>query len=116
MSKHQKTISVYAAGGAAINIVGPLLSLPQDERDPGFAKLNIALLDTSRSNLPDVPHVEDHFYHVEGRGEDKTDGSGKVRATNLKATQSAAPDILHRFAPGNLNIIISSGSGGKQAA
>lgn len=107
-----KSVRVFACGGASLNIVGPLLSLPQDQRDPGFAKLDIALLDTSRSNLPNVAHVEDHFYHVEGRGEDKTDGSGKVRATNLKATQSAAPDILHRFEPGHLNIVVSSGSGG----
>lgn len=108
------TIRLYCAGGAAINIMKSL-HRADDGSEDGFADLKLTFIDTSRSNLDRKNFsaaLEKDFYHVQGLGDIKVDGSGKVRDTNYKAMQLAVPDILHQFPPGDLNILVHSASGG----
>lgn len=110
MSKDNRVV-VYAAGGCAINIITPLANELSDTQ--GYAKMEIAAIDTSRSNL--LKHYDTSkmpFYFIENRNMEVTDGSGKVRSTNLQAVQQSIPDILAQHRPGDLNIVLHSGSGG----
>ena len=102
-------VQLYLCGGAAINIGGNFVERA-NQPHPGFADLGVVLLDTSRSNLP--PELDSHFYHIQGVDEEGTDGSGKVRSANYKAMVEALPEILHQYPPGDLSIIVHSGSGG----
>lgn len=112
MSNKEATLAVYACGGAAINIVAPLLQGVKTDEDQGYAKINYALIDTSRSNVMGIRGAEEYFYMVDGRSSSPTDGSGKVRSTNLPAVRQSVPEILAQFMPGDLSVVISSASGG----
>ena len=111
MSTTQNMVRIYMAGGCAINIGSSLFRSKTGAlaADDGFAKIDCCYIDTSASNTP--AYLKDEFYHIEGV-DDILDGSGKVRATNYKAVRQAIPDILHRYKPGDLNILIHSASGG----
>lgn len=99
------TMNIYGAGGAACNILNSLKTYAGQKTD-GFAQLGLYYIDTSRSNLdPDVS--EDHVYLLEG-----CDGAGKKRATHHLAIAESANDILHRFKPADVNVVIHSVSGG----
>lgn len=102
------TLTVYAAGGCAINIVSPLLTKIQ-ENTPGYANIQIGMIDTSHSNLK--TDSGKNFFHISSR-EHETDGSGKVRATNFQAVRQVSPQVLDTFEPGDLNIVLHSTSGG----
>lgn len=105
-----RKIRIYACGGAALNICRPLYDGRHHDQ-PGFADVDIALIDTSRSNVA-VSSAE-NFYHIQSINGERVDGSGKVRDTNFKAALKAAPQILHQFKPsGDLNIVMHSASGG----
>lgn len=104
------TIRLYAAGGAAINIVSDLYQETLAPKSPGFAKLEFAFLDTSDSNVTEKTKAS--FYHVRSLTGESIDGSGKVRATNSKAVSTAIPEIIECFPPGDLSIVIHSGGGG----
>ncbi len=109
MSIKDNRISIYAIGGCGINITLPLLKVAaKDEK--GYANMTFGMVDTSHSNLPDGG-FESSFIHV-GNRRGLTDGSGKIRATNADIARQAVPDILSRWEPGDLNIVIHSGSGG----
>lgn len=104
------TLRIYAAGGAAINIVREVYRPEGQGNEPGFANMEITFLDTSRSNMP--KNADKDFYLVQSVGEAKVDGSGKVRSTNYDAVQIAIPEILHRHPASDLNIVVHSASGG----
>ena len=85
----KNTVSIYAAGGCAINAISELIPMIHPEiENPGYAQLRLTLLDTSHSNLP-KDFDRKAFYFVDGSKDQSTDGSGKVRATNLEAIQRA---------------------------
>lgn len=105
----QNKVTVYAVGGCGINIVSPLMMVAAKDAK-GYADLTFGLIDTSHSNLPDVG-ADSHFYHIGSRHE-LTDGSGKVRATNVDYAKQAVPHIVTKWEPGDLNIVVHSGSGG----
>ena len=111
--KKNATVRLMLCGGAAVNIGRTLFqpsSAVKKDDDLGFADIHITYVDTSRSNARDLP--ADSFYLIEGTEDDTIDGSAKVRRTNYAAIKQAAPDILHRHKPGDLNIIIHSAAGG----
>lgn len=96
---------LYGCGGAGINLVSTLVNY-NGEKSPGFAKINTFFLDTSSSNLPaGVP--DDHVYIIDG-----LDGSGKKRDSNYQIIAERSKEMLHRFKPGAVNVVIHSGSGG----
>ena len=97
-------LKVFACGGAAINIVAKVGSI---QIDPALlADIEVAMVDTSRSNLQNHSKAGE-CYLVEG-----LDGSGKVRAENSTAIGERIKEILQRHQPGDLNVVLHSGAGG----
>lgn len=106
------SVRFFLAGGAACNIGRELYRRgTAGEVQPGFAEVKLTFVDTSRSNIP--AGVTDELYLIQGMSDVKIDGSGKVRTTNYEPVKIAIPEILHRFTPGDLNVVIHSASGGK---
>lgn len=102
------TMNIYAAGGAGINIVSQLMR-HADRPSDGFAAFKPVFIDTSASNFKRAGlDVEDErVYLIEDR-----DGSGKKRDSNASAIAERAKEILHRYKPGDINVIVHSASGG----
>lgn len=111
--KNPNTVTIYACGGAAINILGKLPVM--EDRDHAFASNHLVAIDTSTSNLPKIENLNFPFYHVENPDVEQTDGSGKDRSANLAAAKHAAPEILSLHPPGDLNIVVHSTGGGSGA-
>jgi hypothetical protein len=98
-------IRIYSCGGAGLNIAS-YFETYRNGSDPGFASIDPVYIDTSKSNLtPSLP--ADSVYMVEG-----LDGSGKVRAENHAKIAECVLDILQKHRTGDLNIVLSSASGG----
>lgn len=101
------TIRIYACGGAGINQSKPFLTTGDL---PGFAKISTCFIDTSLSNISQGVKVdvkEEDIFILEGR-----DGSGKLRSENYEEIAKNIKPILHKFKPEDLNIVVSSASGG----
>jgi hypothetical protein len=96
---------IYCAGGTGINIGSHFLKF-KNETNPGFCEIQTVFIDTSKSNL-DRSVSNENTYLVEN-----LDGSGKVRAENHKEIGECVLDILQIYKPGDINFVISSGSGG----
>lgn len=108
MSGNFGNVTVYCCGGAGINI-GSFFEQYRDRSEPGFSLLSTIYIDTSHSNIN--KNIPDEFTYIF----DGLDGSGKVRKENAEAISISVLDILHKFKPGDLSIVISSASGGKLA-
>lgn len=107
MSSEKSKVMVYACGGLGTNIIAKTL---KNESIPGIADTDCCFVDTSRANLTDaIP--DDRFYHVTGE-EGALDGSGGVRSTNANFIVKHAKQIISKFKPEWLNVVIASGSGG----
>lgn len=98
-------VNLYCAGGASANI-GKHFVKYRNKKDPGFSELSTYFIDASRSNLDE--HIPDEvIYLVDG-----LDGSGKRRDSNYAVLAERSKEILHRFKPGDLNIVLHSAGGG----
>lgn len=95
-------VRVYACGGGGINIGKEYLT---DGHSADVADIQVAFIDTSDSNLDD--RLVDNCWLFKD-----LDGSGKIRSANDKVIAKAVPDILRKFTPGDLNIVIFTASGG----
>lgn len=92
-------MTIYACGGAGINVVKQIKDLD----------ININYIDTSASNLKAVK--SENIYLVEDM-----DGAGKNRVVAYENFKGNAADVLVRFKPSEqLNIVISSLTGGSGA-
>lgn len=98
-------LSLYGCGGAGINLVANFLK-HNGKKEAGFADIQTFFLDTSSSNLISK-EPEDHVYIIDG-----VDGSGKKRDSNYRIIAERSNEMLHRFKPGDINIVIHSASGG----
>lgn len=98
-------VMVWGCGGCGTNIAQQL-EKHRGANEVGFASLDIAYLDTSMANI-DSRIKPEYCYIIDG-----LDGSGKVRAENHAEISDKIKAILQKFKPGDLNIIVSSGSGG----
>lgn len=100
-------IRLYATGGTGINIGKDFYQL---ETLAGFSDIKTCFIDTSLSNirgkLTNNIKEEDIFIF------DGLDGSGKLRASNFSTIAEKAKQILHKFKPEDVNIVICSASGG----
>lgn len=103
--KEKKTVRVFACGGAGTN-VGFRLEKFRGLSEAGFASIDISYIDTSKSNMK-KEIAEQHTYIIEG-----LDGSGKIRSENYQHIAASALDMLQKHKPADLNIVISSASGG----
>jgi hypothetical protein len=101
-------MNIYAAGGAGINIVSQLMR-HADKPSDGFATFRPVFIDTSASNFKraNLDINDERVYLIEDR-----DGSGKKRDSNAGAIAERSKEILHRYKPGDLNVIVHSASGG----
>lgn len=106
MSKIANTICIYGCGGMGANQTASFLK-HAGKFESGFGQISPFFLDTSNSNLRVLNVPEDHVYLIEG-----VDGSGKKRDSNYRAISERSKEMLHRFKPGDLNIVIHSASGG----
>lgn len=98
-------LNLYCSGGMALN-VGAHFAKYTAKQSPGFAEISTYFIDTSKSNLgAGIP--EENIYLVDG-----LDGSGKVRASNYTALAECSKEILHKFKPADVNVVLSSASGG----
>lgn len=100
-------ITVFACGGAGINVVSKL-EKHRNSDDPNFAIISPVYIDMSRSNVVKHPNLPPSHIYVP----DDKDGSGKVRVSNKDTIVQHTPQILHMFKPGDLNIVVHSTSGG----
>lgn len=98
-------MNLYCAGGCSMNI-GSMFALYDTSKDKHFAALKTYFIDTSRSNL-DKRIDDDQLYII-----DELDGSGKKRDRNYGTMSEKANEILHKFRPAKINIVLHSTSGG----
>lgn len=111
-------ITVYACGGAGINIGSQLKdSVVNSDENSCFADIEVVYIDTSRTNLSGRHLSEDEYFLIPRTDttigeETELDGSGQERDKNLKYIVPAVPKILTKHKPGDLAIVVSSGSGG----
>ena len=96
---------IYSCGGTGINIGAHFLKF-KNQIDPGFSQIDVVFIDTSQANL-DRAVPNENVYVFEN-----LDGSGKVRAENHKQIGECVLDILQTYKPGDINFVLSSGSGG----
>lgn len=96
------TIRLYSCGGGGVNIGRDYLT-PGHSAD--IADFKPCFIDTSDSNLSD--DLIEHTWLFQD-----LDGSGKIRNSNDKAIAKAVPDILRKFQPADLNIVVFTASGG----
>jgi thioesterase domain-containing protein len=97
---------VYGLGGGGTNIAYRLEGLAKTPDQPGFANLSVCYADTSRSNMRhDIP--AEQVYLIDG-----VDGAGKIRAEHSNEINERAKDILQRFKPADLNILVATLAGG----
>lgn len=102
------TIRIYAAGGCGTNVTH---HYNQAKEVAGFANLDIAYIDTSRSNLkPDIN--PDKVFIISGQKGQELDGSGSIRRDNAAHISASVKQILLKFKPSTFNIVIFSGAGG----
>lgn len=102
MSK-QNQVLVLGVGGAGINLARALIAA-HPKTAPGHAELEIAMVDTSDSNISED---EKGVYIIDGKH-----GSGKVRATNAEPTMENVAPILETFKPSEFTVVIHSSGGG----
>lgn len=107
MTEIQKgKMSIYACGGAGVNIGLKLLEKQNLFNEKTFADREVYFIDTSKSNLSKVK-TTDHVYLYQD-----VDGAGKVRKNVSGAVMESIRDVLLKFKPGDVSIVISSISGG----
>lgn len=100
------SVRVYACGGCGSNI-GSQLESYRTNHHPAIAALDIAYIDTSRSNLKHLNVDEERTFLFQGR-----DGSGGIRKENANEISAKVAPILEQFPPADLSIVIHSMSGG----
>lgn len=104
------TMQVYACGGAGINISKFFNQFASSTKNKGaYCDINTVFIDTSLANR-DASLDDSSYYHIEG-----LDGSGKIRAQNYREISESVADILLKHQPADINIVISSLSGGSGA-
>jgi len=102
------TVTIYAAGGCGINLASKLgKTVPE-----GFANMEFAYVDTSRSNMTRNNVPEDKKFLIKDSNGNEIDGSGKERAANVEHIRKDAERVITMFKPSNFNIVIHSITGG----
>lgn len=108
----KNTINLYCCGGTGINIGESFASYKDSESVKGWGLIRAIFVDTSTANVRKFPNIQ-NFYHIKtANGTVELDGSGKIRKENANEILESVPDILHTYRPADLNIIVSSASGG----
>ena len=107
------TLRIYGCGGTGINILKEIMTKNESETN-GFSEIKPVFLDTSESNIDHSVMTDDntYFYDSNDTQGNKLDGSGMDRSANHAVIAARPVEILHKFKPGNINVVIHSTSGG----
>lgn len=98
-------MTLYGAGGCGINLVSRFNQFKSPDSS-NFAPIRAVFMDTSQSNVLPILDRES-LYLFEG-----LDGSGKKRDTNYQTISERSKELLHRFKPSDVNVVVHSASGG----
>ena len=112
-------IQIYALGGTGAVYSSPLYKLNKESaKDPLAPQIKIAFIDAGSGSYDGV-HESD-YYCIKKFDETgklvKTNGSGQFRGENYQAAVTSTPDIMLKFPPGALNIVVHSAGGGSGSA
>ena len=99
-------VVIYGCGGAGLNQARKFEDL-YNQAAPGYANIMPVYIDTSDSNNIKDPAIAERAYRYE-----KIEGSGGLRKENVELISDSVNEILKMHRPGDLNIVISSLSGG----
>lgn len=103
--KHN-ALSIYGCGGCGANVVQRLVNLPVDPDKPLYPKSHRYVVDTSESNIANLPDDIKAFL-IPG-----VEGAGKQRAFAFGAAADKVNKILQDNKPSEFNLVIFSASGG----
>lgn len=103
-TEHTSHVRLYACGGAGVNVSKTMEGF-RDSNVKGFSSLDIVYIDTSGSDFDSVE--EKNIYRFKEK-----DGSGALRKESFHVISKYAKEILQEYPPLDLNIVISSASGG----
>lgn len=96
---------IYGCGGAGINIAS-FYDKPGESTQPFTSNFDVAMIDTSRSNLNDtIP--DEHIAILPNM-----DGSGKIRAENAAAISDNIRQLIAKYPPRDMSVVVFSASGG----
>lgn len=95
-------IRIYGCGGGGVNIGKEYL---EAGHSADIANIEACFIDTSDANLED--RLVDKTWLF-----DNLDGSGAIRQSNVEVIQKAVPDILRKFEPADVNIVVFTLAGG----
>lgn len=101
------TMNVFGCGGTGINIARHIASREAEFSSEAYAKRNVYFLDTSMSNLAGMSPQDPNVYVYED-----VDGAGKNRRHVAATVMENVNPVLLKFRPAEINIVISSNSGG----
>lgn len=107
-------IRLYACGGTGINIAKRVNEREADMSN-GFASISRVFVDTSYTNV-DATVPEESIFIV-GRdtaalGNHRSEGSGKNRLANEEEIAGSVDNIMSKYPPMDLNIVVFNASGG----
>ena len=99
-------LAIFGCGGGGINIAKEYIDA---NLSADIANLSVALLDTSDSNLSEG-NLSNFYAFSSPDG--VVDGSGKVKAKNAELISRSIAEVLRKFPPKAMNIIVYTASGG----
>lgn len=112
-------IQIYALGGTGAVFANSIYKMNKEAgKDPLAATIKVAFIDAGDGSYDGV-NPEDHYCirKLDSNGKlVKTNGSGQYRGENYEAAVASINEIMYRFPPGALNIIVHSGGGGTGSA
>lgn len=116
MSNH---IQVYALGGTGAVYATPLYKMNSSAtKDPVAPEIKVSFIDAGAGSYDNV-REQDHYcikkFDEQGKLV-KTNGSGQWRSANYEAAVASINEIMYKFPPGALNIVVHSGGGGTGSA
>lgn len=105
-------VRIIACGGIGTDNVVVYEEDRGQEVPPGFAQMLTCYVDTSDSDMDSRIPVEAMYRMAKKSDGTVVNGSGKLRVENGEEIARLIKEILAKFRPGDLTIVISSTSGG----
>lgn len=105
-----KKLCVYACGGTGINVglqIERIVAGDMKSEDINtFADVVVYFIDTSESNIRTRKSTDNVYLYTD------LDGSGSKRAKNASVISGLVRDVLVKYPPGDINVVINSMGGG----
>jgi hypothetical protein len=99
-------MQIYSCGGAGINL-GKHFEPYRGQSEKGFSNLNVRYIDSSDSNLGSVKTDPENIHVLE-----ETAGAGKKRSLPYEEIRARASEILLKYKPEDINIVLHGFGGG----